>query len=164
MMPSPGARPMPQGRGPDTEAVSGTVVGFDFGMKRIGVAVGETSTRIATPLGAIEAQANEARLREIDKLAKEWRPVTFVVGQPHHADGSQHAVARLAAKFARRLAARYGLPVVMVDETLTSATAEAELRATRTRAGRKSDIDAIAATLILQSYLDQPEGHEHVAP
>jgi putative Holliday junction resolvase len=163
VMPSPGARPPPQGRGPDTEGVSGTVVGFDFGAKRIGVAVGETSTGIATPLGAIEEEANAARLREIDKLAAEWQPVAFVVGQPRHADGSAHAVAALAAKFARRLAARYRVPVVMVDETLTSATAEAQLRATRTRAGRKSDIDALAATLILQSYLDRPEGHERVA-
>lgn len=159
-MPSPGARP-PQGRGPDTGTVSGTVLGFDFGEKRIGVAVGETATRIANPLGAIEAVANEARWREIDGLVAEWQPVAFVVGEPRHADGSEHAVAKLAAKFARRLAGRYGLPVVLVDETLTSATAEAEIQ--RTRAPRKSDIDALAAAMILQSFLDTPGAHGHVA-
>ena len=142
---------------PAAEAVSGTLIGFDFGAKRIGIAVGETSTRIANPLGAIEAEANEARFAEIDRIVAEWHPVGFVVGEPHHADGSEHAVAKLAQKFARRLAARYKVTVMMVDETLTSATAEAQLRATRTRASRKSDVDALAATLILQSYLDQPE-------
>jgi putative Holliday junction resolvase len=70
-----------------------------------------------------------------------------------------HDVARLAEKFARRLIARYGLPVVLVDETLTSATAEAHLRDTRTRARRAGDVDALAAALILQSYLDAPEAH-----
>jgi putative Holliday junction resolvase len=146
------------------EAVSGTLIGFDFGAKRIGLAVGETSTRIANPLGAIEAEANDKRLAEIDRIVAEWRPVAFVVGQPHHSDGSEHAVAKLAEKFARRLAARYRVPVMMVDETLTSATAEAELRGMRTRASRKTDVDALAATIILQSYLDQPEGRAHVAP
>ena len=163
MIGSPGATAH-EGRGPATEGISGTLIGFDFGAKRIGLAVGETSTGIANPLGAIEAEANEARLLEIDRLVAEWHPVAFVVGEPHHSDGSPHEVARLAAKFARRLAARYRIPVVMIDETLTSATAEAQLRGTRTRASRKSDVDALAAAIILQSYLDEPRGGFHVAP
>lgn len=134
--------------------VSGTLIGFDFGERRIGVAVGETSTRIANPLGAIEESANEARFRAIGRIVDEWHPAAFVVGRPRHADDSEHAVAKLAEKFARRLEARYRLPVAFVDETLTSATAEAELRSTRTRPGRKGDVDALAATLILQSFLD----------
>ena len=144
--------------------VSGTVLGFDYGAKRVGIAVGETSTGIANPLGAIESEANEARFAAIDRYVKEWSPVAFVVGQPRHSDGSEHAVAKLAGKFARRLAGRYNLEVVLVDETLTSATAESQLRETRTRAARKSDVDALAAAIILQSFLDQPEGHERVAP
>jgi putative Holliday junction resolvase len=144
--------------------VSGTLIGFDFGERRIGVAVGETSTGIASPIGVIDERANDVRFREIGRIVDEWHPVGFVVGKPRHGDGSPHAIAQLAEKFSRRLAARYRLPVVMVDETLTSATAEAELRTMRTRAARKSDVDAMAATLILQSYLDQPEGREHVAP
>jgi putative Holliday junction resolvase len=135
--------------------MEGTLIGFDFGSRRIGVAIGETSTRIASPLGAIEGEANEARFEAIAKIVREWRPAGFVVGRPRHDDGSEHAVAKLAEKFARRLEARYGVPVTFVDETLTSATAEASLKGMRTRAARKSDVDALAATLILQSYLDE---------
>lgn len=164
MIPAPGARPAEEGRDSVLETFSGTLIGFDFGVKRIGLAVGESSTRIATPLGAIEAESNEARLREIDLVVEEWRPVAMVVGEPRHSDGSEHKIAKLAAKFARRLAARYRIPVMMVDETLTSATAETELRTIRTRAGRKSDIDALAATYILQSYFDDPRGRAHAAP
>ena len=149
------------------EAVSGTLIGFDFGAKRIGFAVGETATRIANPLGTIAAAANEARWREIDKLVAEWKPVAFVVGEPHHANGGEHAVAKLAGKFARRLKARYQLPVMMVDETLTSASAEQNLRESQagrtSRARRNANIDALAATLILQSFLDHPEAHSHAA-
>jgi putative Holliday junction resolvase len=136
---------------------SGTLIGFDFGERRIGVAVGETSTRIANPLGAIEESANEARFRAIGRIVDEWQPKGFVVGIPHHSDDSEHAVAKLAEKFARRLEARYNLPVEFVDETLTSAIAESQLRETRTRKGRKSDVDALAAAMILQSYLDALE-------
>lgn len=134
--------------------VSGTLIGFDFGERRIGVAVGETSTRIANPLGAIEESANEPRFRAIGRIVDEWRPAGFVVGRPRHADDSEHVIARLAEKFARRLQARYHLPVEFIDETLTSAVAESQLRETRTRPGRKSDVDALAAAIILQSFLD----------
>lgn len=142
---------------------SGTVLGFDFGAKRIGVAVGETSTGIASPLEAIALEANEARFAAIGRVVDEWKPVLLVVGRPRHADGGVHEVARLAEKFARRLRERYRVPVVFVDETLTSAVAESELRATRTRGGRRSDVDVMAATLILQGYLDNPDDHEPLA-
>jgi putative Holliday junction resolvase len=135
--------------------MEGTLIGFDFGSRRIGVAVGETSTRIASPLGAIEGEANEARFEAIGRIVAEWKPAGFVVGRPKHADGSEHAVAKLAEKFGRRLEARYNVPVEYVDETLTSADAEATLRGMRTRAGSRSDVDALAATLILQSFLDE---------
>ena len=135
--------------------MEGTLIGFDFGSRRIGVAVGETTTRIASPLGAIEGEANEARFEAIGRIVEEWHPKGFVVGLPRHSDGSEHAVAKLAEKFGRRLEARYKVPVMYVDETLTSAEAEASLKRTRTRPGSKSDVDALAATLILQSYLDE---------
>ena len=136
--------------------MEGTLIGFDFGSRRIGVAVGETSTRIASPLGAIEGEANEARFEAIGRIVDEWKPRGFVVGRPpRHPDGTEHAVARLAEKFGRRLEARYNVPVTYVDETLTSADAEASLRGMRTRAGSRSDVDALAATLILQSFLDE---------
>lgn len=141
----------------------GTVLGFDFGTRRIGVAVGETSTRIASPLGAIEGADNAGRFAAIARYVGEWKPVAFVVGRPRHGDGSPHEIARLAERFARRLRERHALPVVLVDETLTSASAEAQLRGLRTRAGKPADVDALAAALILQSYLDAPAIHERLA-
>ena len=142
---------------------SGTLIGFDFGERRIGVAVGETGTGIANPLRAIDAAANDERFREIEKLVNEWRPAGFVVGRPRHADDSEHAVAKLAEKFALRLAARYHVPVVMVDETLSSASAEESLRGSRAGAKKKGDVDAVAAAIILQSYLDDPAHARAVA-
>lgn len=137
-----------------SQPLSGTLLGFDFGEKRLGVAVGETETRLAHPVGAIAEEANEARFAAIGRLVAEWRPAGFVVGLPRHADGGEHEVARLAGKFARRLNARFGLPVAFVDETLTSVEAEARIREAGGRAKDKGDIDAHAATVILQSYLD----------
>jgi putative holliday junction resolvase len=138
----------------ETPPLSGTLIGFDFGEKRLGVAVGESETRLAHPVGTIAEEAIEARFAAIGRLVAEWHPAGFVVGLPHHADGSEHEVARLAGKFARRLNSRFGLPVAFVDETLTSAEAGARLREAGGRARGKGDLDAHAATLILQSYLD----------
>ncbi len=162
MMAIPG--PGREGVAPEPPPISGTLVAFDFGAKRIGVAVGETLTGIASPLTTIAAEANEARFEAIGRVVAEWRPAAFVVGRPRHSDGADHEVAKLAEKFARRLAARFSLPVAFVDETLTSAVAEAELRRSGTRARRPGDVDALAATLILQSFLDEPDAHERLAP
>jgi putative Holliday junction resolvase len=149
--------------GAAARAVPGTVLGFDFGERRIGVAVGEPAVGIASPLEAIDAVANEARFRRIDALIAEWKPAQLVVGRPRHADGSPHAIARLAEKFARRLAARHALPVAFVDETLSSAEAGSRLREARTRGARPGDLDALAAAVILQAYLDDPGSHERLA-
>jgi putative Holliday junction resolvase len=143
-MPAPAENPAP----------SGTLLGFDFGERRLGVAVGETQTRLAHPIAVIDEVATEARFTAIGRLVAEWRPQGFVVGLPRHADGGEHEVARLAGKFARRLGARFGLPVAFVDETLTSVEAEARLREAGGGAKRKGDVDAHAAAVILQSYLD----------
>ena len=133
-------------------ALQGTLIGFDFGERRIGVAVLETALGLARALTVIKAQSNEARFAAIDRIEAEWQPAAFVVGQPKHADGSVHEVAQLAAKFGRRLAARYRKPVMFVDETLSSVEAES-----RIREGQRDDgIDAVAAEIILQSYFDHP--------
>ena len=147
----PGASPVREGRGPGRPDVSGTLIGFDFGERRIGVAVGETATGIASPLTTIDTPATAARLAAIEKLVREWQPAAFVVGLPRYPDGTEHPVARLAGKFARRLGARHQVPVVFVDETLSSAAAGESLRESGARAG---GIDAVAAAIILQSYLD----------
>ena len=145
MIPAPAENP----------ALSGTLIGFDFGERRLGVAVGETATRLAHPVTAIAEESTDARFAAIERLVAEWHPAGFVVGLPRHADGGEHEVARLAGKFARRLNARFGLPVAFVDETLTSAEAGARLREAGGRARTKGDLDAHAAAVILQSYLDQ---------
>ncbi len=152
------------GQRPPAGAFSGTLLAFDFGERRIGVAVGETATRLAHPVAAIEAPANEARFAAIDRLVAEWRPAGLVVGLPRHEDGSPHAVARLARKFARRLAARYALPVALVDETLSSVEAERSLADSGARARGPGDVDRLAAAVILQSFLDDPGAHERLAP
>jgi putative Holliday junction resolvase len=135
--------------------LAGTLLGFDFGEKRLGVAVGETATRLAHPVATLAGEATAARLDAVARLVAEWRPAGFVVGLPRHADGGPHEVARLAGKFARRLEARFGLPVAFVDETLTSADAESRLREAGARGRDRSALDAHAAALILQSYLDE---------
>ena len=133
---------------------AGTLLAFDFGEKRVGVAVGESATRLAHPLEAIVAESIDARFDAIARLVAEWRPVGFVVGQPRHADGGEHEIARLAGRFGRRLHGRFALPVAYVDETLTSAEAESQLRDAGSRRRDKGEVDALAATLILQGYLD----------
>jgi putative Holliday junction resolvase len=142
------------GAGAPARPLSGTLIGFDYGQKRLGVAVGETATRLAHPVAAIDEEANEARLAAIARLVEQWRPAGFVVGLPRHADGGEHEVARLAGRFARRLRARFGLPVAFVDETLTSAEAASRIREAGRRARTRGELDAHAAALILQSYLD----------
>ena len=159
----PAAGPSGPGAGATQDPVCGTVLAFDFGTKRIGIAVGETATGIASPLGAVEGEANAARFARIDAIVAEWKPAAFVVGRPRHSDGSPHEVARLAQKFGRRLGARFRLPVFYVDETLTSATAESQLEHARTRERRPGDVDALAATYILQSWFDSPEAHGETA-
>jgi putative Holliday junction resolvase len=140
--------------------MTGTLLGFDFGEKRIGVAVGESGNGIAHPLSAIESEVNEVRFTAIEKIVDTWKPTGFVVGRPKHADGGEHPVAKLAEKFGRRLMARFSLPVAYVDETLTSAAAESELRETHARIRARTDIDALAAALILQCYFNEPDIHE----
>ena len=140
--------------------LAGTLLGFDFGEKRLGVAVGETATRLAHPVMTIAGEATAARLEAVARLVAEWRPAGFVVGLPRHADGAQHEVARLAAKFARRLEARFGLPVAFVDETLTSADAESRLREAGARGRARAALNAHAAPPILQRFPNNPPSPE----
>ena len=134
----------------------GTVLAFDFGEKRIGVATGETLLASAHPLTVIHAESNDDRLAAIGRLVDEWRPVQLVVGLPTHADGTPHDMTRLATKFAERLQRRFKLPVALADERLTSLDAEARLRETgRNSRSAKPLLDAVAAQLILQTWFDQ---------
>ena len=133
----------------------GTVLGFDFGLKRIGVASGEHMLGIAHPLTTLNVESNEDRFKLIEALIKEWNPSTLVVGLPLSFDGEEHEVTALCQKFARRMDGRFGLPIVMIDERLSSAEASQSLKEIGI-AGRKQKpmLDQIAAQLILQSYFD----------
>ena len=134
---------------------NGTVLGFDFGLKRIGVASGEHLLGIAHPLTTLNVESNEDRFNQIAKLVDEWKPSTLVVGLPLTLDGEENEVTLLCKKFARRLDGRFGLPVVMIDERLSSAEASQSLKEIGI-SGRKQKpmLDQIAAQVILQSYFD----------
>lgn len=141
------------------------MLAFDFGTRRIGVAVGNTVVRIAHPLTTIAAEALAERFAAIATLIGEWQPGLIVVGRPVHADGTEHETTARAERFARQLEGRFRLPVVRADERYTTraadaALSEAGLRGTARRAAR----DAAAAQLILQAWFDdEARNHTHGA-
>ncbi len=133
-----------------------TILAFDFGELRIGTAVGDSSIGIAHPLTTLTAADKKTRYAMIGALIQEWRPALLVVGLPAHLDGTEHEISRLARKFARELGGRFDLPVELVDERLTSASADMSLAEAGVAAHkRKPVIDQIAALHILQAYLDE---------
>jgi len=103
---------------------SGSVLGFDFGLKRIGVAVGTLELKLAHPLETIAIETTDARFARIGKLIEEWQPALAVVGIPHHGDDSAHEFAPTCLRFAQRLKGRFGLNVALVDESYSSAAAK----------------------------------------
>lgn len=136
--------------------IAGTVLAFDFGEKRIGVATGETMLKVAHPLTTINAEENEAKFTQIGALIAEWHPRLLVVGLPMHMDGESHLLTQLSKKFAQRLEGRFNLPVQMIDERLSSAEASQNLNAAGIKGiKQKAMLDAVAAQSILQSYFDQ---------
>ena len=134
----------------------GTLLGFDFGLARIGMATGELETGQANVLTTVHDESSTARFQAIAALIAEWRPVALVVGIPTHLDGSEHALTARCRRFANQLHGRFGLPVFTADERLSSVAAEGELAAAgRTHwRERKAVLDAAAARLILQTFLD----------
>ena len=134
----------------------GTVLAFDFGERRVGVAVGELQLGIAHPLETIDAAANDARFARIAALVQEWRPVLLVVGLPLALDGGEHRLTGLARKFAQRLRGRFGIETRLVDERLTSVEAQREARASGlTARDGKRHVDPLAARLILESFFNE---------
>ncbi len=123
-----------------------TVIAFDFGLKRIGVAVGNSLLRQATPLKVIEAPTNDGKFAAIGALLQEWQPDLAVVGLPLHPDGAEHEMTARCRRFANQLHGRYGLPAVLVDERYTSAVLTQQ---------RGQHVDSDAAALILQQYFEQ---------
>ena len=131
------------------------MVAFDFGEKRIGVAVGEAAVGIAHPLATIDAEDSRSRFSAIAAIIEEWRPSLLVVGVPFHGENANHALERLARRFARRLEGRFGIATRLVDERLTSHAAEATLREQGVRRRKlKAALDEAAAQQILQAYFE----------
>jgi putative holliday junction resolvase len=121
-----------------------TLLAFDFGTRRTGVAVGNTLLRQAQPLARVDAEG-DARFAPIAELIRQWQPAALVVGVPCHPDGAPHDNTRRARKFARQLHGRFGLPVHEVDERYTTAEA-------RSLGASEPQADAAAAALILEQF------------
>jgi putative Holliday junction resolvase len=122
-----------------------TIFAFDFGVKRIGVAMGNTMIRQAEPVKVISAIDNATRFADIQALLDEWKPARLVVGLPMHPDGAEHEMTARARKFANQLHGRFNLPVELVDERYSSVVISAK---------RGEVIDDRAAAIILQQYFD----------
>jgi putative Holliday junction resolvase len=127
--------------------MSALLMGFDFGTRKIGIAVGQTVTKTASALTIIRARDGKPDWNQLDALVKEWQPTLFVVGLPLNMDDSISEMAEAAERFARRLEGRYQTPYAMMDERLTSFEAR--------ESSTEEEIDAIAAQLILESFMNQ---------
>ncbi|ARU32648.1 Holliday junction resolvase RuvX [Sulfuriferula sp. AH1] len=150
---------------PDTlKCRAGTVLGFDFGLRRVGVAVGTLELALAHPLETISSEVNAVRFERIATLIGEWSPVLLVVGMPHHNDGTPHEFAPTCLRFANRLKGRFGLPVAWVDERYSSTAASMALTGSGVY-GRKQKamLDQVAAQQILQQYFDESESAHELA-
>lgn len=134
---------------------TGTLLAFDFGVKRIGVAVGETLLGQARALATIAAEDNDARFAQIARLIEEWQPQALVLGLPLAEDGAEHELTARVRRFAHQLEGRFRLPVAFVDERFSSREADARLAAAGLSwQARKREVDAAAAQIILQDYFD----------
>ena len=137
---------MTKGVGPEA-----TLLAFDYGEKRIGVAIGNALTRQARALVVVPNRNREYRFEAVGKLIGEWKPDALVVGLPCHPDGTPHQMTRLAKRFGNQLNGRFNLPVAWVDERYSSVAADLDMRDAGVAAEMR---DAEAACIILQQYLD----------
>lgn len=141
-----------------------TLLGFDFGTKRIGIAIGQEVTGTARPLTTLSAVKHKPDWDSISKIITEWQPDLLVVGLPLHMDGSEQEMTQAARRFSNQLNGRYQLPVALMDERLSSDEAESILNE-QSAAGSavmrgsvfpdKAQVDMISAQLILQSWMEQ---------
>lgn len=129
-------------------------LGFDFGMKRIGVAVGQDITKTAKPLKTLHAVKGEPDWQEITQLIAQWSPAALIVGVPYNMDGTDQPVTVAARKFAEALGHKTGATIYEVDERLTTVAARASVFSEHGYKGlQDAQIDSVAAQLILQDWL-----------
>ena len=136
---------------------SAVYLGFDYGARRIGVAVGDDITRLARPLPVI-ANGRHPDWDAVSKALKDWRPTAVIVGLPIDLEGNDQAITRQARTFAHQLRTRYGVPVHLCDERLSSRAADDEIRTARadgrkTTRVQKGERDGVAARIILEQFL-----------
>lgn len=129
-----------------------TYLGFDYGTKRIGVAVGQTQTATATALTTLNAVQNKPDWAAIERLIAQWQPAALVVGLPLNMDGSENDLTRRSLRFSRQLHERFGLEVHTMDERLSSVAAEQRLDGFGIRGGA---VDQVAAQIILENWLNR---------
>ena len=132
-----------------------TLLAFDYGLKQIGVASGQTATGSASPLTVLKARDGIPQWDQVENLLREWQPDRVLVGLPLNMDGSESELSTRARKFANRLHGRFGVTVEMVDERLSSYAAKTEQRAAGgSNDYRKNPVDALAAQIILEGWLN----------
>jgi putative Holliday junction resolvase len=133
-----------------------TLLGFDYGTHKIGIAVGQTISATATPLATVRNRGQKPDWARIEAIIRDWQPEAAVLGLPHHMDDREESWAERVRRFARQLEGRFGLPVHLVDERLTSHDAERQLAAAGQRNTKRGDlVDAYAAKLILETWLNE---------
>ena len=138
------------------QTIDGIVIAFDFGLKRIGVAVGQTITKTARPLMTLQAKEGVPDWEQVSQLVKRFEPRVWVVGMPLTMDGKEQSVTSVARQFAQTLRALYQIPVDEVDERLTTKEARARIfNAGGYRALQDGQVDAHAAQLILQHWFSE---------
>jgi len=138
--------------------LEGVYLGFDFGYKRIGVAVGQGVTLSARPLTTVDAVEGVPDWLIVKKLINEWRPKALVVGLPTHIDDSEQYTTPAARNFAEQLNQRFSLPVHLVDERLSTVEARAQLfEQGGYRKIKNTQVDSIAACIILEQWLQHPQ-------
>lgn len=143
----------------DSDATA-TLLGFDFGRRRIGVAVGQTLTGNARPLTTVETRDGQPPWERLDALLREWSPQALVIGLPLDRSGGEQGITGAARDFADALAQRYALPTHLCDERHSSQEAARRFAAQRAEGQRRrrdaAQLDALAAAVILESWLDAP--------
>ena len=146
---------------PERALPRGYILAFDFGMRRIGIAVGQATTRTASALATV-SNGKQPDWAAVDRLVREWQPQQLLVGLPLSLDGEETDMSKAARGFGNQLQERYALPVAFADERLTSRAAErrfAELRAAGGARRKNADqLDAISAQIILENWLQSPHG------
>jgi putative Holliday junction resolvase len=133
-----------------------TILGFDYGLKNIGVAVGQELTSTANPLTVIKARDGIPNWDEVQALLDQWKPQLLIVGLPFNMDGSEQRMTAASRKFGNRLNGRFQIPVEWQDERLSTYEALEQLGIrSKLQANKRDDVDRISAQIILQSWLNQ---------